>query len=38
MKITHLSVVSVVLVARAAPNADVSLIKLLERLQDHYVN
>ncbi len=33
MQTTHLSVVSVVLVAKAAPNADVSLIWLHARLE-----
>ena len=38
MQITHSSVVSAVLVAKAAPNADMSLIWLNERLESRYVN
>ncbi len=37
MQISHLSVVSVVLVARATPNDDMSLIWLQARLQSRYV-
>ncbi len=38
MQTTHRNVVSVVLVAKAAPNADMSLIWLLPRLERRYVN
>ncbi len=38
MQTTHSSAVSVVLVARAAPNADMSLIWLSRRLQGRSVN
>ncbi len=38
MQTTHVSVVSALLVAKAAPNADMSLIWLLERLQGRSVS
>ncbi len=38
MQTTHNSIVSVVLVAKVAPNADMSLIWLRERLLSRYVN
>ena len=37
MQTTHSSHFSVVLVAKAAPNADITLIRFLERLQSHIV-
>ncbi len=38
MQTTHYNVVSAVLVARAATNADMSLIWLFQRLESRYVN
>jgi hypothetical protein len=38
MQTTHFSVVSAVLVARDAPNAERSLIRFSRKLQDHSVN
>jgi hypothetical protein len=37
MQTIYLSHVSVVLVAKPSPNADMSLIWLVKRLQSHYV-